>query len=362
MHPFLRYLLFAWEAIVYGPAYAYLNQLIRVREPLNHDQAWQLITEDWPPFINWIRKNYPPTFIRKLLLRRILNQDHSVGIEDHYDVSNEFYSLFLDKKYVAYSCADFVEKDDTLEDAQTRKFEHILGMLQPKAGERIVELGPGWGSMLNAVYAVTGDKENLVAYTLSKEQIEYNKAHGNYNVELRDFITTDYGKETFDAIYAVAVWEHVRPGEVDMLLDKLYAALKPGGRLIQHFFCLTTDTVPISCLAGQLIFPGSQLSSYRFHTEAFAKSGFEIHQRTVHDYRPTIRAWFENLSRNREQAIKAAGVREYNRFIVAFASTWKFFDDGEANVHRFELRKPALKETNKQGGQSATQVAESAVN
>ncbi len=343
MSPILRYLLFAWESIIYGPAYGYLNQLIRVPEPLDHNRAWDLITEDWPPLVNWLRKHYPPTFMRKLLLRRILNQDHSLGIENHYDVSNEFFCQFLDKKYVAYSCADFIEDNDTLEDAQTRKFEHILSMLRPKAGEKILELGPGWGSMLNAVYAVTGDKENLVGYTLSQQQIEYNKTHGGFNVELRDFITTEYEKEGFDAIYAVAVWEHVRPSEVSMLLKKLYEALKPGGRLIQHFFCLTTDTVPISCLAGQLIFPGSQLSSHRFHVRAFEKAGFQIHQQTVHDYRPTIRAWFENLTSNRERAIEAAGVREYNRFIIAFAATWKFFDDGEANVYRFELRKPVAK-------------------
>ena len=340
MNPFLRYLLFAWEFIIYGPAYAYLNQLIRVREPLQAERAWELVTGDWPPFIEWLRKNYTPKFMRRYLLRNLLRQDHSIGIEDHYDVSNDFFCLFLDKKYRAYSCADFVKPTDTLEDAQTRKFNHILGMLKPQKGEKILELGPGWGSMLNAVYAITGDKENLVGYTLSKEQIEFNKEHGNYNIELRDFITTDYPVEHFDAVYAVAVWEHVRPEEVDMLLEKIYKSLKPGGRFIQHFFCLTTDELPISCLAGQLIFPGSQLSSYRFHTEAFAKAGFEIHQRTVHDYRPTIRAWFDNLVANREEAIKAASVREYNRFIIAFACVWKFFDDGESNVHRFELRKP----------------------
>jgi cyclopropane-fatty-acyl-phospholipid synthase len=114
-------------------------------KPLDHDRAWELITGDWPPFVNWIRKHYPPTFMRKILLRRILNQDHALGIEDHYDVSKELFCLMLDKKYVAYSCADFIEDSDTLEDAQTRKFEHILSMLRPPAGEKILELGPWLG-------------------------------------------------------------------------------------------------------------------------------------------------------------------------------------------------------------------------
>ena len=343
MNPFSRYALFAFETAIYGPAYAFLNQLVRVPKPLDPELTWKLITQPRSPLVEWFRKHYPPTFARKLLMRRILNQDHAKGIHNHYDVSNEFYELMLDKKFMFYSCADFASADDTLEDAQRRKADHILGMIDPKAGEKILELGPGWGSMLRLVYGITGDKENLHAYTISEAQLEYNAEHDNFNVEKRDFITTDYEPESFDKIYSVAVWEHVRPHEIDPFLAKLYRALKPGGRLVKHFFCLESDSVPISCLAGQLIFPGSQLSSHYFHVRAFERAGFRILHQTVHDYRPTIRAWFENLTSDPERAIAAAGLREYNRFMVFCAATWRFFDDGEANVYRFHMEKPVAK-------------------
>jgi cyclopropane-fatty-acyl-phospholipid synthase len=343
VNPFLRYGLLAFESTVYGPAYGFLNQLVRVPEPLNPEMCWDLITRPRARPLEWLRKNYPPAFARKLLLRRILKQDHAKGIHNHYDVSNEFYQLMLDKRFMFYSCADFLDDADTLEIAQARKAKHILSMLEPQAGEELLELGPGWGSMLREVYAITGDKQNLHGFTLSPAQLEHNKSHGDFNVELRNFITTEYGKETYDKIYSVAVWEHVRPREIGPLLDKLHRALRPGGRLVKHFFCLNTDRTPISCLAGQLCFPGSQLSSHHVHLRAFEKAGFRIHQQTVHDYRPTIRAWFDNLTSNSDRAIAAAGLWEYNRFMVFLAATWKFFDDGEANVFRFQMEKPASK-------------------
>lgn len=344
MNPILRYALFAAESLVYGPAYGFLNQLVRVDKPLDPELAWDLITKPRSRPIEWLRKNYPPAFARKFLVWLKLRQNHAAGIHNHYDVSNDFFELMLDKKYMFYSCADFINADDTLEEAQTRKAKHILGMIDPKPGEKILELGPGWGSMLRVIYEATGDKENLFGYTLSQEQLEFNKQRDGFKVEIRNFITTDYPEEEFDKIYSVAVAEHVRPDEIEPWLEKLYRALKPGGRLVKHFFCLRDEQVPVSCLAGQLIFPGSQLSSHHFFVRAFERAGFRIHQHTVHDYRPTIRAWFDNLTANRDKAIESAGLREYNRFLVFCAATWKFFDDGESNVYRFHLEKPIAKE------------------
>ncbi|MEL7497530.1 MAG: class I SAM-dependent methyltransferase [Planctomycetota bacterium] len=342
MHPFLRYTLFVFETIVFGPAYAYLNQLVRVKEPLHAERAWSLITEPWHPSIEWFRKNYPPYFIRKILMWWMLRPKHDQGIENHYDVSNEFFESFLDKRFLFYSCADFLHPNDTLEDAQTRKANHLLGMLDPNPGEKILELGPGWGSMLRLVYSVTGDKQNLHSYTLSKKQIAFNRERENFNMEYRDFITTDYPNEFFDKIYSVAVSEHVRPQDIEPWMKKLAGAVKPGGRIVKHFFCLANDTTPVSAVAGQLIFPGSELSSHHRWCQAIEDAGLLIERHTVHDYRPTLKAWYFNLARNREQAIEAANVYQYNRFLVFIAGTYRFFDDGEAKVYRFKITKPIV--------------------
>ena len=333
------YLSFAKDTAFYGPSYGLLNQLTRIEAPLDADLVWRDVNRPYPFLIDWFRKNYPPALMRRILLRRKMRQSHLKGISEHYDVSNDFYKIMLDKKYMFYSCADFLSEDETLEEAQTNKANAIIDLLQPKAGERILELGSGWGAMLQAISERTGDQDNLYGYTLSKEQFEHNAITNKFNIEMKDFITADYADQQFDAIYSIGAWEHVRPHEIQPLLTKLHHALVPGGRMVKHFFYYPTDAPPTSSLAAQLCFPGSQLVSYRFHVRAFEQAGFRIVRQTISDYRPTIRAWFENLVANQDEAIRVGGLHNYNRYITFAAAWYRFFDDGEANLHRFQLIK-----------------------
>ena len=131
----LRYLFFLPELLLYGPSYGLLQYLIRSPRPLDPQSTWDLITREPPPPLNWFRKAYPPPFMRGLALAAKIRQDHLVGISKHYDVSNEFYQLFLDKKYMFYTSGDFAREDESLEDAQTRKADRIVAMLDPRGAE-----------------------------------------------------------------------------------------------------------------------------------------------------------------------------------------------------------------------------------
>lgn len=335
----LRNILFPLELALYGPSYGLLQYLIRSPRPLDPESTWDLITRDSPPIIDWFRKSYPPPFMRGLALAAKIRQDHIIGISKHYDVSNEFYELFLDKKYMFYTSADFDGKDETLEVAQTRKADRIVDMLQPRAGERILDLGCGWGAMLKRMYQETGDKENLYGYTLSQEQVAYNDAHNRFNVELRNFVTTDYPEEYFDRLYSIGAWQHVRPKELLPLLKKLNKTLKPKGRMLHHFFCRPTDKLFASIACSQLFFPGALGSSFRFHSRVFEDAGFRTTYTTVSDYRPTLRAWFDNLVANRARAIELVGVRTYNRYLVFFPSSWRYFQDAFGIEFRWVLEK-----------------------
>src|SRR5207244_13128200 len=132
-----------------------------------------LITGPERPLRRALRKNYPPAFVRELTLRRASRMAMEQAIPRHYDVSNAFYRLFLDRKYMFYSCADHLSGRETLEEAQDNKTRHLLGLLAPRAGERIVELGCGWGSMMQVIAAHTGDREHLTGYTLSPAQRDH---------------------------------------------------------------------------------------------------------------------------------------------------------------------------------------------
>ncbi|MEM8677899.1 MAG: class I SAM-dependent methyltransferase [Planctomycetota bacterium] len=337
----MRWGQFPIEFLTSGPAYATLKFLIRCPQPLDPEWTWDFITQERPPFQVWMRNNYPPRFIRRLFHGHHFRKDHSEGIEEHYDVSNDFYELFLDKKYMFYTCADWRPDTTTIEQAQTNKANHIISLLEPKAGERILELGCGWGSMMKRVCEETGDKENLVGYTISKEQVRYNQEVNGFNVEYRNFITTEYPEAAYDKIYSIGAWEAVRPEDHAQLMAKLYKTLRPGGRAVIHFFCFNSDVRPASSLSGLIYFPGHVLSSYRFYVDEFEQAGFYISSRTVHDYRQTLRAWFDRLVENKEQALDLVGVETYNRYITFFPASWRYFQDGTGMLIRWVLEKPS---------------------
>jgi cyclopropane-fatty-acyl-phospholipid synthase len=328
------------ETLIYGPAYSALQRLIRSPTSLDPGTTWKIVTDELPPLADWMRVNYPPGFVRRLLLAPKLRQQHVVGIADHYDVSNEFYKLFLDKKFMFYSCADFHSENDTLEEAQTNKANFLLKLIEPQPGEKILELGCGWGAMLKHIHEATGDKENLHGYTLSKAQVAYNQEHHGFKVEFKNFVSCDYPTEYFDKIYSIGAWEHVRQADVPTTLRKLYASLKPGGRMVKQFFCFPSEAVPVAVLAAQIFFPGSLMPPYPVQVRSFERAGFRIVHQSVHDYRPTLASWFLNLVDNRERAIELVGARTFNKYLVFFPASYRFFNEVAAILFRFVLEKP----------------------
>lgn len=337
----LRHVLFPFEAAVYGVSYAFLQDVIRSPKPLDAEWTWHSVTRDMPPGTNWIKSKWPLRPFRRALLGAKMKQDHVLGISAHYDVSNDFYKLFLDKRYMFYSCADFHRPDETIEEAQQHKADHILGLIDPKPGEKILELGCGWGSMLRRIAEHTGDRANLYGLTLSREQEAHNRQHNGFNVDFDNFITRAYPNEEFDAIYSIGAWEHVRQDEIEPLLAKLYRALKPGGRLVQHFITRVNDELVATVACSQIYFPGSLGASYRFHNRAHERAGFRTAHRSLHDYRPTLRAWFDNLVKQKDEALRLVPVQVYNRYLTFFPASWKYFDDHTGVVCRWVLEKPA---------------------
>ncbi|HEX6963407.1 MAG TPA: class I SAM-dependent methyltransferase [Lacipirellula sp.] len=337
----LRHVLVPVEAAVYGVSYAFLQNIIRSPEPLDPEWTWRAVTRDMPRGTDWIRSSWPLKPVRPLVLRAKMKQDHVLGISAHYDVSNDFYKLFLDKKYMFYSCADFHSAEDTLEQAQQNKADFILKLIDPKPGEKILELGCGWGPMLRRIHEHTGDKENLYGLTLSREQKAYNDQHNHFNVEFDDFITREYEPESFDKIYSIGAWEHVRQNEIPGLLKKLHRALRPGGRLVKHFFLRANDNLVATVACSQIYFPGSLGGSYRFHSKAWEDAGFRIAHCSVHDYRQTLRAWFDRLVAHKEEALKLVSVQTYNRYLTFFPASWRYFNDRYGVVTRWILEKRA---------------------
>lgn len=156
-------------------------------------------------------------------------------VAHHYDRGNDFYRLWLDES-MAYSCAYFRYENDTLEQAQQQKYEHICRKLQLKAGETLVDIGCGWGGMLT--YAAKHYGVRGVGYTLSKQQVEYAndllKREGlskEISIVLEDYRRIE-GK--FDKFVSVGMFEHVGKQFIPTFMEKLQSILKPGGIGLLH--------------------------------------------------------------------------------------------------------------------------------
>ncbi|MCZ8316548.1 class I SAM-dependent methyltransferase [Phreatobacter sp.] len=329
-----------YEGLVYGAAYAIPTFFATSPKRVDPEWIWHFCTCDRTAIEQGFVDHWPPAPFRRRIIKGFLDQTHAEGIEYHYDVSNAFYALFLDRDYMFYTCADFNAPTDTIEDAQRNKANHILGLLDPRPGEKIIELGCGWGGMLKHISAAIGDGSNLSGLTLSRDQVDYIRTHLGFSVALADLITHDYGTETYDKIYAIGALEHVRPDSILPLFQRLHAALKPGGRMVQHFFSLNgTDPVPPSMLGAQAYFPGSILSLHSDIRAKAERAGFRIAHDSAHDYRPTLRAWFDRLVENRDQAEALVGHHVVNKYFVYFAMSWRFFDLKQSTLHRLVLMK-----------------------
>lgn len=338
-----RFCFRAIATIFFGPCYSRFVYWMTSAKPLAAEETWDRFTRPKGRIREWFMNHYPPPILTQLFVelyyrRSFKFKDHEIGVSQHYDLSNRFYDLFLDKGYMFYSCGDFLRDSDTLEDAQQNKANYLLNLVDPRPGERILDLGPGWGAMLKAIYEKTGDKENLYGYTLSREQKRYTDQKYGFRVEYRDFINTEYAPKSFDKIFSIETMEHVRSSELPILAMKLARALRPNGKVIHQLFCQLGDVPPPHLRAAGLeIFPGSELSSLKKHLDSFEKANLKITDHSVHDYRPTLKAWFDGLAANKEPAIRLVGIRNYNKYLCYFAEAWRLFNDRDLILMRFVL-------------------------
>ena len=321
-----------------GLLYAIANDRIHAPIPLDPSDNWAFWTDEKPDWLVSLLRSYPPEPKRKAYLSKMLDRSHASGIEAHYDVSNDFYALFLDTQYRFYTCAEFLSDQETLEEAQTNKAEYLRTLLALDGHEKILDLGCGWGAMLKYLQE-KGHKGSLTGFTLSQEQLAYDQQTLGLNVSLTDFITTPFEHSAYNRIFSIGALEHVRPTELKTLYQKVYDALVPGGLAVHQFFSFNREAYPVSAVLMQLFFPGSNLSMHQKHLELARDAGFSITHDSIHDYKPTIKAWYDRLVSNRKEALDIVGLETYNRYATFFPIAWLFFQQQEAALHRVVMSK-----------------------
>jgi cyclopropane-fatty-acyl-phospholipid synthase len=233
-------------------------------------------------------------------------------VRHHYDVSNEFFELFLGPSMV-YSCALFSRGATTLEEAQEAKLDMVADKLALKEGDRVLDVGCGWGGF--PLRAATKYGASVVGITLSPPQAEKARQRAEAagvadQVEIRVMDYRDLAGERFDAIASIGMVEHVGSANIDLYAQTLAGLLEPGGRLLNHGITrLRHSDGEAGAFSERYVFPDAAPLHISRNLLALERAGFVTRHLEEFglDYAETLRHWAANLDRNLDEATRLAG-------------------------------------------------------
>ncbi len=262
----------------------------------------------------------------------------SESIQHHYDVSNEFYRLFLGPTMV-YSCAYFTSPEDTLEEAQTRKLDVVCQKLRLEEGERLLDIGCGWGSM--AIHAAENYGVNVLGVTLSPSQAEMARervaeAGLEDKVEIRVQDYREVADGPFDKICSIGMFEHTG-SDIDTYFVETARLGKPGGLALHHGICRQhTEEESPNTFITRYVFPDGELHRAARVIAGLERSGQELRdvENLREHYALTLRRWVENLAENQAAAVEQVGEERERIWRLYMTASFLAFERGDIGVNQ----------------------------
>jgi cyclopropane-fatty-acyl-phospholipid synthase len=269
-------------------------------------------------------------------------------VRHHYDVSNEFFELFLDES-MTYSCALFEEDTETLEDAQRAKLDLICRKVELGPEMRMLDIGCGWGAL--GIHAAREYGASVVGITLSPPQAELaNRRAREAGVgELCEFVVRDYrdlADDDFDAVASIGMVEHVGGSQADEYGRQVARVLRPGGRVLNHGIAWVPPTDQGFHIGGDFseryVFPDGEVQNLSRMLLSLERAGLEtLHVENLHnDYAETLRHWTIRLEDNLEEATRLAGEERVRVWRLYLRAARNGFETGQTAVYQMLCSAP----------------------
>lgn len=281
----------------------------------------------------------------KAIAKKISNvpcQNDVDSIAFHYDVSNEFYKLWLDKNMV-YSCAYFETFEQSLDTAQCNKLDYICRKLRLQAGESMLDIGCGWGALV--CWAAKYYGVHTHGITLSRNQFEYatkevkkQGLEGLVTIEMRNYRDLPL-LSTYDKVSSIGMFEHVGLKSLPNYFSIVHRVLNPGGLFLNHG--ITSDKLGwshdiASKFINRHVFPDGELDTVSNIQHRMEDASFEIFD--VEDLRPhyaiTLRHWVNRLDAQSEKAIRLVGERTYRVWRIYMTGSALQFEQGAISIYQ----------------------------
>ncbi|MGH8631336.1 MAG: class I SAM-dependent methyltransferase [Burkholderiales bacterium] len=265
----------------------------------------------------------------------------------HYDTSNDFFALWLDERMV-YSCAYFATADDDLDAAQERKLDTICRKLRLRRGERLLDIGCGWGGLL--IHAARHYGVEALGITLSRPQAELANERirqaglaDRCRAEVRDYREIDE-PGAYDKLVSVGMFEHVGESRLPEYFRQAWRLLRPGGVFLNHgIACRATEPARRGpSFSERYVFPDSALAPINTTLRAAELSGFEVRdvESLREHYALTLRRWVRRLEAHHDEARRATDEVTYRVWRLFMSASVYAFQIGRHNVYQALLAKP----------------------
>jgi len=342
-----------------GEAYIYddfdiegnIEALFAVTDYLMH-REWNTTTK---LRLGWLLHRLPNKMRPRPAGRRaatLKGKPHSIerdkqAIAYHYDVSNDFYALWLDRQLV-YSCAYFKDAEDSLDTAQEQKLDYICRKLRLRPSEKLLDIGCGWGGLV--MHAARHYGVEAVGISLSQNQVELANQRireaglsDRCRVEMCDYREMKTFA-AFDKLVSVGMFEHVGEALLPVYFQQAWKLLRPGGVFLNHG--IAQPAIPSPPVGSEFfkryVFPDGELAPISTTLRQAELAGFEVRdvESLREHYLLTLRQWVKWLETQRQEACDLVGEPTYRTWRLFMSASAYYFKVGWVNVYQSLLVKP----------------------